>query len=295
MPVYEAAARHLSFKKAAEELFVTAPAVAQQVKAFESWLGKPLFNRHARQLSLTSEGKYYAQVAQNLVKAHKQAYAEYLRRFDKPVLQVSAPLFLAHEILMPDYLRFAEYIAGVELRVEARTSMVDFDVEPVDAAIRAGDGCWPELDCYHLCEIFVSPVCSPSYQEGHPLISESGASRHRFLDAPPFFISWAAEFWGTASLSECQTITCDSYMAALKAAADGLGVALGLFPTANKWVNDGRLVAPLDVRIKTDKSYWLVVPKSDSDRPEIDALHRWLRHLFEAIPELNHPGLGGAP
>jgi DNA-binding transcriptional LysR family regulator len=77
-------------------------------------------------------------------------------------------------------------------------------------------------------------------------------------------------------------------MGALKAAADGLGVALGLFPTASKWIENGRLVAPLDALIKTDKSYWLVAPKSDRDRPEIVALHQWLRELFDALPEFRH-------
>nr|WP_255487354.1 LysR substrate-binding domain-containing protein [Oceanospirillum sediminis] len=78
-------------------------------------------------------------------------------------------------------------------------------------------------------------------------------------------------------------------MAAVKAASDGLGIALALLPTANSWINDGRLVTPFPWQFQTEKGYWLVTPKYNQHKPEIAALSEWLQTLFENIPRLNRP------
>ena len=283
IPVFEAAARHLSFKKAAEELCVTAPAVGQQIKAFENWLQKPLFHRLTRHLSLTPEGEYYFQVAQGIMQAHLQGYTGYSRRFRRSALHVSAPIFVAQEVIMPNYLQFAEYAAGTELRLEARMSLVDFSVDPVDAAIRFGDGNWPELDCRKLCDATVTPVCSPAYADGHPLTSLDELYKHRLIYAEPYMLEWGRNFWREDRQHPIDSIVCDSYMAALKAAADGLGVALAILPTANLWINSGRLLNPFPQQLDTGKGYWLVTPRSEHRRPEIEALYHWLLSLFDKL------------
>ena len=289
IPIFEAAARHLSFKKAAQELCVTAPAVGQQVKAFEQWLGKPLFHRHTRHLSLTSEGKYYAEVARNVVKAHSQGYTDYTRRFNTSSLHLSAPLFVAQELIMPNYLQFEKYVPNTELRIEARMSHVDFDAEPIDAAIRFGYGDWPNLDCRLLSKASVAPVCSQSYAEKHEFTALEELYKHRLIYAEPSMMDWGKRFWNKGVTQEYDNIICDSYLAALKAASDGLGVALGIFPTANTWVNNSRLILPFPVHIGIEMGYWLVTPKYEEDKPEIDALYCWLQQLFDEIPAINFP------
>lgn len=284
IPVFEAAARHLSFKKAAQELCVTAPAVGQQVKAFEQWLGKPLFHRHTRHLSLTPEGKYYAEIARHVVKAHNQGYTDYTRLFDKASLHLSAPLFVAQELIMPNYLQFKNYVPDTELRIEARMSHVDFDAEPIDAAIRFGIGDWPNLDCRLLSKASVSPVCSQSYADQHDFTELKELHRHRLIYAEPAMMDWGERFWHQGATQAYDNIICDSYLAALKAASDGLGVALGIFPTANPWINNNRLILPFPVHINIDMSYWMVTPKCEEEKPEIDALYGWLKQLFDDIP-----------
>jgi len=287
IPIFEAAARHLSFKKAAQELCVTGPAVGQQVKAFEQWLGKPLFYRHARHLSLTPEGEYYAEIAKDVVKAHSQGYTDYSRRFDTSSLRLSAPLFVAQELIMPNYLEFKKHVANTELRIEARMSHVDFDAEPIDAAIRFGSGDWPHLDCRLLCKASVAPVCSQSYADKHPFTDLGELYKHRLIYAEPAMMDWGKHFWHEGATQEYDNIICDSYLAALNAASDGLGVALGIFPTANTWVNNGRLLLPFPVHIGIDMSYWMVTPKSEENKPEIDALYSWLQQLFDDIPTID--------
>ncbi|MFT5719123.1 MAG: LysR family glycine cleavage system transcriptional activator [Oleiphilaceae bacterium] len=289
IPVFEAAARHLSFKKAAAELCVTAPAVGQQIKAFEHWLGKPLFKRQTRQLTLTAEGLYYFQAAKVLMKEHHAAYAEYTRCFDRSSLLISATLFVAQELVMPNYLSFNDFSPGTELRVEARMSHVDFDAEPIDAAIRFGDGNWPGLECRLLDTATVSPVCSPSYAEDNALSEISKLYKHRLIYAQPSIINWGTYFWKKGITHPKDTIMCDSYLAALKAASDGLGVTLAILPSANGWINDGRLILPYPIQVDIKKGYWLVYPKTEKTKPELEALFTWLKQIFTAVPSLEMP------
>ena len=308
IPVFEAAARHLSFKKAATELNVTAPAVGQQVKAFENWLGDALFLRHTRSLSLTEAGEYYFHIAQQIMQQHRQGFVEYQRRFHNRSLHISAPLFIAQELLMPNYLGFADFTrditSDIELRVEARNRYVDFETEQVDAAIRFGDGNWPDLYCQRLCYSAVTPVCSPIYAAAHSFDELRDLSQHRLISETEDMASWKMALTQISSgrISDdqisasqnsdnqvSQRIICDSYLAAVKAASDGLGIALALLPTANSWINDGRLVTPFPWQFQTEKGYWLVTPKYNQHKPEINALLNWLTALFSDIPALQTP------
>ncbi|WP_419811880.1 LysR substrate-binding domain-containing protein [Bacterioplanoides sp.] len=286
IPVFEAAARHLSFKKAAAELNVTAPAVGQQVKAFEQWLGEALFLRHTRSLSLTEAGAYYYQVAHQMMQQHRQGYMGFQRRFQNRSLHVSAPLFIAQELLMPNYLGFAEQAADTELRIEARNRYVDFETEQVDAAIRFGDGNWPELYSQRLCYSAVTPVCSPVYAAAHSFAELQDLSQHRLISESEDMATWQTFLAPDTQIHLDNRIICDSHFAAVKAAADGLGIALAILPIANRWINDGRLVTPFPLQYQTDKGYWLVTPKHNQDKAEITALLAWLTQLFRQIPEL---------
>ena len=286
LPAFEAAARHLSFKKAADELCVTAPAIGQKIRAFEEWLQAPLFERHTRQVRLTREGEFYFEVARQVMAAHRNGYIAYRRQFNRSALRVSAPLFVAQELIMPRYLQFRDYVQDIELRLEARMSFADFETESIDAAVRFGDGNWPGLACRKLCDAFVAPVCSPSYAASHCFTAIEQLPEHRLIYAEPAIVEWERLFGGEPRAAGAERIICDSYLAALKAASNGLGVALAILPTANGWVNDRRLTLPFPMQISTGKSYWLVTPKSRRSRPEIEGLYTWLKRLFDELPAL---------
>ncbi len=292
IPVFDAAARHLSFKRAAQELCVSAPAVAQQVKAFEHWLGRPLFHRHTRALSLTEEGQYYFDVAQKTMKNHNQGHIDYVKRFEKSSLTVSAPFFVAQELLMPNYLKFSDYCRGTELRIEARKSYVDFDSESIDAAVRFGDGNWPGLNCQLLSKATVAPVYGLGYEFKNNFTEISELYKHRLIYADPEMKDWGELFWAEGTEQAFDNIICDSYISAIKAAENGLGVTLGIFPTLNAWVNDKRLFLPFDTQIETDKGFWLVSPKNNSSQSskqvaQLNNLYCWVKDIFDSIPELN--------
>lgn len=286
LPVFDAAATHLSFKKAADQLHVTPPAISQQIKALEEWLGVQLFERHTRRLSLTVEGEHYLQVARKVMRAHKQGYLEFQRRFHSASLHISAPLFIAQELLIPKYLSFNDFCPGTELRIEARMSLVDFEAEALDAAIRFGDGKWPGVDVQRLCHSIVTPVCSQEYLEKHSFSSFADLLKHRLIYSSSELRDWQPFLTNFAN-QEHQKLVCDSYMAAITSASQGLGIALAILPTTNHWVNDGRLVLPFPMAVKTEMGYWTAAPKRDQQSQVINGFSQWAKKLFDDLPSLN--------
>lgn len=283
--VFDAVASTLSFKQAADQLHVSPPAVSQQIKLLEEWLGEPLFERHARRISLTAAGSFYQEVSTEIVRTHKQGYQAFLRRFQSRSLHVSAPLYIAQELMIPHYLTFKDYLPDTELRIEARSSYVDFGIEPLDAAIRFGRGDWPELDCRSLCNIALTPVCSPEYAKTHKLDGLADLHSQQLISPTSDLAQWRLLLGDTAS-EDADILICDSYLAALKAASEGLGITLAILPTTNAWINDGRLVLPFDVQIPTTSGYWLVAPKRTQQRESLDALFEWTSSLFDDLGDL---------
>lgn len=282
LPIFEAAARLLSFKRAAEELHVSPPAISQQIKALENFLNMRLFERQARQLRLTPEGEFYLEVARSVLEQHTRGYLELQRRYKRRTLTISTPLFLAQELLIPNYLSFSEYAADTELRIETRTSMVDFEHEAVDAAIRFGEGSWPGLECRKLCACSIAVVCSPNYAKAHAPISAANLSQHRLISLNPLLHDWENALDQPLNLNQPRII-CDSYMAVLKSAAEGLGLALGIFPVTGLWTGKDRLVEVLPAQYSDEIAYWLVSPQRDEPLQSIEALNLWAESLFAGL------------
>lgn len=280
--VFEAAATHRSFKLAASALNVSPPAISQHIKSLEEWLGMALFNRRARQIELTTEGEFYYEIAAELVRTHKQGYQDFIRRFQQRSLRVSASLFIAQELMIPNYLSFSDYAEDVELRIEARSSYVDFETEPLDAAIRFGVGDWPDLESRLLCKVQLVPVCSPKYACENSVNTLDDLRHHRLISPSEDTRLWHRVL-GEEAVTNGDILVCDSYLAAVKSAAEGLGVTLALLPSTNLWIKDGRLVRFLDVAIPTDFGYWMVSPKQSEQRKEVEAFYFWISSLFESL------------
>ncbi len=292
LPVFEAAASQLSFKKAAEILCVTPPAVSQQIKALENWLGVALFTRQTRQLALTAEGEFYLDVAREVLHAHTQGYAGFKRRFDERSFKISTSVFVAQELLIPNYLSFADFCSDTELRIEAGMSLVDLENEAIDATIRFGSGNWPNITSHKLCNIDIAPVCSPNYFSKNPIRKIDDLKNHKLIMTAGMFEVW--EQWGLGeNLSNQECMVCDSYMSVMKAASEGLGVTMGFFPIANSWVNKGLLVAPFTQRTTTPYAYWVCYP-SNHPHPATEAFLKWSESVFEQIPALGEIN-GGEP
>src|ERR1700682_1148081 len=166
LKAFEAAARHESFTRAAEELFVTQGAVSHQVKALEGELGVKLFNRERQRLIITDAGRDYLTVLRDAFDRIAVGTERLLQRQSSGVLTVSASPDFAAKWLVSRLGRFAKQHPSIDLRVSATLHHVDFAREDVDLAVRHGDGNWPGLDVARLSAEELFAVCSPKLLAG---------------------------------------------------------------------------------------------------------------------------------
>src|SRR5215468_8681402 len=166
LKAFEAAARHESFTRAAEEICVTQGAVSHQVKALEAELSVKLFNRERQRLLITEAGREYLGVIRDALDRIAGGTERLLQRQNPGVLTVSTTPDFAAKWLVHRLGHFAEANTGIDLRVSAAMHHVDFAREEVDLAVRHGNGNWPGLDAVSLCAERLFAVCSPKLLSG---------------------------------------------------------------------------------------------------------------------------------
>src|SRR5213082_2092435 len=162
LKAFEAAARHESFTRAAEELCVTQGAVSHQVKALETELGIKLFTRERQSLIITDAGRDYLAVVRDALDRIAMGTERLVQRQSSGMLTVSTSPDFAAKWLVHRLGRFAEAHPAIDLRVSATMHHVDFAREDVDLAVRHGDGHWPGLQVTRLCSEHLFAVCSPA-------------------------------------------------------------------------------------------------------------------------------------
>src|SRR5207302_2079863 len=173
LKAFEAAARHESFTRAAEELCVTQGAVSHQVKALEAELAIKLFTRERQRLVITEAGRDYLNVVRDALDRIAIGTERLLQRQSAGVLTVSTSPDFAAKWLVHRLGYFAEAHTGIDLRVSATLHHVDFTREEVDLAVRHGDGNWAGLAVVRLCSEQLFPVCSPKLASGRNRISRA--------------------------------------------------------------------------------------------------------------------------
>jgi LysR family transcriptional regulator, glycine cleavage system transcriptional activator len=282
---FEAAARHLSFTRAAEELHVTPAAISHHIKALEDHLGVKLFRRLNRVVLLTDAGQ--ACVAGLSDAFDRMAVAlERLRAQDcSGPLTVSTSPALAARWLVPRLEGFQALYPEIEVRVSAVMRLVDFAREDVDVAIRYGPGRYPGLFAELLLTNEVVPVCAPMLLEGaRPLKTPQDLRHHTLLHddtatsdgAYPNWAMWLRAA-GVEGVDALRGPRFDYPGLVLDAAAAGHGVALGLSTIVAADLAAGRLIKPFAVDVPTPFAYYIVCPPVTAERPKVEAFRRWLR------------------
>lgn len=231
LPAFEAAARLLSFSKAAQELHLTTSAISQQIKQLETLLGQPLFRRFTRRVELTEAGQQFATVASRTLAAYRQGHAEFIHLFGKPQFRLGMTPLIAHEFVMPRVEGFQARHPGVVISIESRMEVVDFEAVPIDAAIRVGDGQWAGLTAWPLCECEAVLLAAPSLIEHHPVRSLKDLGNHTLIRRRREQFGWEELAALMAEPEPCgkAELLVDSDLAALHAAERGLGGGLELF------------------------------------------------------------------
>jgi len=283
---FEAAARHLSFTKAAEELGVTQAAVSHQVKTLEDSLGTKLFRRLTRALALTDAGSLLAPELGEAFERMTRAVQRVQEREAHGILRVSLLYTFALAFLVPRLGRFSSRHPTIDLKLETNSRVIDFDREPFDAAIRYGRGPYPSLHADLLFPDALTPLCAPAL--ARKIKKPADVFSFKLLDDQNFWDDWAV--WLTAAgldpkAPRQRTTVFDSTRLAVEAAMEGLGVALGAPFLFESEIKSGRLVQPLKLVVPAGKSYWLVCPKRDAERPNMLAFRQWLVEETRALRE----------
>jgi len=282
--VFEAAARHLSFTKAAEELHVTPGAVSQQIKALEDFLQTPVFRRHKRALLLTDEAQASLPVLREGFDKLMEAGQILARKGDAGRLTVSVAPSFASKWLVPRLDKFQEAHPDIDVWVSADMNVVDFAVDDVDIAIRYGGGKYPGLVTEHLMAEKIIPVCSPALLTGdNPLRNPEDLAKHTLLhdsssDKDPGCPTWP--MWlkaaGVSHKEGDRGLKFNQSSLVIEAAVAGKGVALAKAALALADLEAARLVIPFDLTTPTEFSYYVVHPPSKSSSAAVKAFKAWV-------------------
>jgi LysR family glycine cleavage system transcriptional activator len=278
--IFDVAARHMSFTKAAEHLNMSQAAVSQRIKALEDYLAKPLFNRGNRSLELTDVAKAYLPSVRKAIERLDRATDQLFEwSDDNRVLSIRVASAFTNMWLAPRLASFQQAYPDINIRL-IMNSDYNYDAldRSFDAEIRYGNGHWPDVSAHHLmdCEIF--PVCAPMML--HKLKTPEDLGKQPLIHVMGYDEDWA--MWlaknNVKSVDHTRGLQVDATITAIQVAQEGAGVALGRTSLVNSLIQSGRLAIPFKnvPRLPTGKAYYLVTHTSAAERPELSNFRQWL-------------------
>lgn len=287
---FEAAARHLSFKTAAEELSVSQSAVSHQVKALENHLGTTLFQRKIRKVELTRKGKLLYPILRNALDSIWDGTQLILEESGVSVLNLHVYSTFTIRWLLPRLPRFQESHPNVQVRLHTSQADVNFSRDDIDAAIMVGQPTDSELHYDYLfdCELF--PVCSPSFLEKYgPINTPEDLADHPILQVYPSSGDWLVWLEGNEvhGVSPNSGLQLESYDVALSSATQGIGVALAQQPYLSDEIEKGELIEIFPtLRLRNINRWYLACRREKRDAQKLEALYSWLKSEIHSDPNL---------
>jgi LysR family transcriptional regulator, glycine cleavage system transcriptional activator len=275
----EVAMRLGSFTRAAEELSVTPGAVGQQIQKLEEWLGVALFVRQIRQVTPTPEGRaYFARIQPALTEIIHASRR--LRERQNKGLRISMPPSFAAKWFAPRMADLLQAHPGFALSLSTSTTIVDFELDAVDLAVRHFDGVAPQLAVQLLCTDEARAFCSPAYANKlrlkRPEELQSATLLHNTLH--PHWRAWLARFSNLADeqIEAIVGIEFDQSLMAIDAAVRAQGVVLTSAILVEAELATGSLVEPFEKALPLSEGYYLVHPDADELQPGVKALKAWM-------------------
>ena len=280
--MFDAAARHLSLTRAAQELHVTQAAVSQHIRNLEERLGKPLFRRLPRGLALTDEGQALWPVVAQSFERIQQSLQQVAEPRPREILTVGVVGTFAIGWLIPRLSQFQQLQPHIDLRLLTNNNRVDLAGEGLDAAVRFGDGAWHGTHAQMLLRAPLSPMCTPALaqqlREPADLARQSLLRSYRSQE----WEGWFAGLEQTAPLARGAMF--DSSLTLAEAAAQGAGVALLPTRMFEHMLQQGRLVRPFAHEVDTG-AYWLTHLKSRPASGALQVFRQWLLAQLQADSE----------
>ncbi|MBA2675956.1 transcriptional regulator GcvA [Ramlibacter sp.] len=283
---FEAAARHRSAKRAADELSVTATAISHQLRALEEWLGLPLFVRRPRQLELTPAGRELMGEIGGAFDTMAGAVARLRAAPQRQSVTLTTTPAVAARWLLPHVTRLSEWHPSLDLHFHVTHEPVTLDGRGADIAIRYGDGRWPGLVAHKLFDNLFVPACSPTLK----LRRAQDLARHTLLHfascnarmTPMGWVEWQKLAKVEGLDAKAGPVFSDETHT-VSAATAGQGVALMSRALIGDELRAGRLVTPFGPELK-GAPFYLVYPEARGGEPAIAAVRQWVMDLLPLLP-----------
>ncbi len=276
---FASAARHASFKRAAEELCVTQGAVSRHIQKLEDSLGVRLFTRRHRQVILTREGEAYLAVVRDAFARIAQATTELRSRGDDRMLRVKLPITCAVRWLVPRLARFHAQHPDLSVQITTSHDPVDFDREDIDVAVHYGAGIPPALSGEKMFGEVLIPICSPKLLARRTALKRPrDLANHVLLHSirrPNDWKQWL-EAAGAGDVEGEHGLTFENSSLTYQGAAQGLGLAVAQLAFVADDLSAGQLAAPFKRRVRNDVAYNLVYPRERANLKKIRDFQTWI-------------------
>ncbi len=276
-----AAAENSSFREAAEKLHVTASAVSHQIKNLETELGKRLFERGSREISLTPDGELlYDDVRPLLRKLEEVSHRHGLSARNS--LRISVQPFFASELFVPRLAKFRELHPGIDITVDTSDESSEKHPAAADVSIRVFTAPPPGLRSDTLFPLRLVPAGSPAFYDGIKLVGKRIVSEFPLVihdSRPRAWKQWERSS-GIAVPRDARVVRMDSMIAVVRAAERGLGAALVPVQLSDAWFGTSRLVPLFDHELVTKDTYYLVCGDSAADDENVKLLRNWVLREF---------------
>ena len=282
LKTFHLAATRLSFKAAAEALFVTPSAVSHQIRSLEDQLHVSLFERSSRGLTLTEAGaRYFAQI--DALFRRLESVTEQLQvRFGRSLARLHVPPFFASELLLPRLQGFLDATPETDIELDTVLSPLRSHAADADLSIVVGTGPWEGLDAQRLFAQRFTPACAPALLARAAIRAFADLDSHTLIVHEARRDGWDrwAQLNGVQALRPRKLLRVDTMFAAAEAAEKGLGVALVSAPLGRQRFASGALVRLFAADLDVGESYFLLHRHEDAGRHEVLALKEWLLGEF---------------
>jgi len=274
----EAAIRHESFTKAAEELNVTQGAISHHIRALEDYLGFNLVERVNNNLIIPPQTHRFAGVLTDAFDRIHKGAKELTQGRQRTILVVRAYTNFFVRWLIPRLPAFQKLHPGIEIRISAGRNDIDFESDDADIAVRHGLGKWPDVHSELLFNDEHIPICSPEVaraldpQRPEDLLQATLYNSYQRRDEWPRWFEVATG----RKLEPVKTMYLEDQAVAYQCLLSGMGVGLAQRQYVTDDVRAGKLVVPFDIALHNPEGYYFVCPPDRLDRPTIGIFREWL-------------------
>lgn len=302
---FQIAAKHLSFTKAGEELFITQGAVSQRIRRLETLLQFRLFIRLTRRLVLTTEAEQLLVSLNQSLQQITEVIEDIRFKELRGMIYIGLPPAFGQLWLMPRLASFKKAFRSLDLYFYGQQGGPMFDTDPVDVVVYYGNNHFPHLHHWPLMEEWLVPVCSPAYATEHGLLTQTEANfeecslLHCNESLEQFDFDYEWQQWAQATRvplsSSNRKYVFNQHAMAIESAKHGMGLAMGRWFMVMPAVLRGELVLPVDIKIPAGMGYHLYCTEEHADRPRYRAFAEWMQETVAAWQVIKEASLSVAP